>query len=61
MMMYVGAYSLGIGPVTWVLVGEMFPSDAREKASAVVAFFNWFAAFIITKTFFRFEFNDFFY
>ena len=51
-MLYVSSYSLGIGPITWVLVGEMFPLDARDKASAIIAFFNWFSAFFITKTYF---------
>ncbi|XP_047497926.1 facilitated trehalose transporter Tret1-2 homolog isoform X1 [Penaeus chinensis] len=52
---YVSAYSIGVGPITWVLVGELFPQAARDKASAIIAVLNWFLAFIITKTYFRLE------
>lgn len=52
-IIYVSAYSLGVGPVTWVLVGEMFPQAAREKAAAIISVLNWFLAFVITKTYFR--------
>lgn len=54
-IVYVSAYSFGVGPITWVLVGEMFPQAAREKAAAVISVLNWFLAFIITKTYFRLE------
>ncbi|KAK4325810.1 hypothetical protein Pmani_003590 [Petrolisthes manimaculis] len=54
-IVYVSSYSLGVGPVTWVLVGEMFPQAARDKASAVIAVLNWFLAFVITKTYFGLE------
>ncbi|XP_050695169.1 facilitated trehalose transporter Tret1-2 homolog [Eriocheir sinensis] len=54
-VVYVSAYSLGVGPITWVLVGETFPQAAREKATAVIAVLNWFLAFIITKTYFSLE------
>ncbi|KAG0719298.1 Facilitated trehalose transporter Tret1 [Chionoecetes opilio] len=54
-VVYVSAYSIGIGPVTWVLVGEMFPQAARGKAAAIISVLNWFLAFIITKTYFSLE------
>ncbi|KAK8391208.1 hypothetical protein O3P69_017105 [Scylla paramamosain] len=54
-VVYVSAYSIGIGPVTWVLVGEMFPQAARDKAAAIISVLNWFLAFIITKTYFNLE------
>ena len=53
--MYVSAYSIGIGPVTWVLLGEMFPQAARDKAAAIISALNWFLAFLITKTYFSLE------
>ncbi|KAB7495526.1 Solute carrier family 2, facilitated glucose transporter member 10 [Armadillidium nasatum] len=54
-MVYVSSYSLGIGPLTWVLMGELFPLDAREKASALVSVLNWLLAFVVTKTYFSLE------
>ncbi|KAK8736442.1 hypothetical protein OTU49_005008 [Cherax quadricarinatus] len=54
-ILYVSAYSFGVGPITWVLVGELFPQAAREKAAALISVLNWFLAFIITKTYFRLE------
>lgn len=53
-MTYVGAYSMGVGPLTFVLLGELFPLDARERASSLVVVLNWAFAFLVTKTYFRY-------
>lgn len=50
---YVSAYSMGVGPLTWVLLGELFPMASRDKAGAFISILNWGAAFLVTKTYFR--------
>ncbi|CAL4060372.1 unnamed protein product, partial [Meganyctiphanes norvegica] len=52
---YVSAYSVGVGPLTWVLLGELFPLASRDKAGATISILNWGAAFLVTKTYFRLE------
>jgi len=37
---FMAAFSMGIGPVTWLLCAEMFPSSVRAKAMSLGAFVN---------------------
>ncbi|PZP20515.1 MAG: MFS transporter, partial [Kocuria rhizophila] len=39
------------GPLTWVLLGEMFPNRIRASALAVAAAAQWAANFIVSTTF----------
>jgi len=42
---------MGFGPVPWMMLGELFPSNVKGIASAVIAAFNWILAFAVTKSF----------
>jgi len=35
MFLYIGSYQLGFGPITWVVVSEVFPSHVRGQATAL--------------------------
>lgn len=48
---YVGLFQITWGPVTWVLLGEMFPNNLRGAALAVSGFSQWMSNFLITLTF----------
>jgi len=37
---YMVAFSLGMGPVTWLLASEMLPSRARAKGMTLCSFVN---------------------
>lgn len=51
-LLYVGFYSLGCGPIPWVYVGELLPSPVRTvAASIIVCTFNA-VVFIINYAFF---------
>ena len=39
------------GPITWVLLGEMFPNRIRAGALAVAAAAQWIANFVVSTTF----------
>lgn len=45
------SYSLGLGTVSWVIVGELFPRQARSKASSLAADFCFIQAFITSLVF----------
>ncbi|KAG8227202.1 hypothetical protein J437_LFUL003408 [Ladona fulva] len=45
------AYSLGLGPLPWAMMGELFPSSVKGTASGIAVSTNWMLAFIVTKTF----------
>ena len=49
--LYIVAFAVSWGPVTWVLLGEMFPNRLRGAALAVAGATNWAANFLVTVTF----------
>ncbi|KAF2892678.1 hypothetical protein ILUMI_13495 [Ignelater luminosus] len=42
-------YSMGIGPIPWMISSELFPAEIKSLAISVAVTFNWFIAFLITK------------
>jgi facilitated trehalose transporter len=50
-MLFVVAFSLGFGPIPWLMLGELFPGKIRGSAAAASTAFNWICAFIVTKAF----------
>ena len=44
---YVAAYSFTWAPLTWVLVGEIFPMAIRGRASGIASSFNWIGSFAV--------------
>lgn len=44
---YVGFYGFTWAPLTWVIVGEIFPLAIRGKASGTASSFNWIGAFLV--------------
>lgn len=43
------AYSLGLGPIPWVISSEIFPTEIKSIASSTAGTFNWFLAFVLTR------------
>ncbi|KAM7006313.1 solute carrier family 2, facilitated glucose transporter member 10 [Tautogolabrus adspersus] len=54
MMAVVSAYSVGFGPMTWLLLSEIFPAAVRGRAFAFTNCFNWAANLLVTFTFLNF-------
>ena len=50
-ILYLIFYCMSLGPISWVLVTELFCSDSRGKANTIASCANWSANFIITLTF----------
>ncbi|WP_080876084.1 sugar porter family MFS transporter [Oceanobacillus timonensis] len=44
---YVAFYSFTWAPLTWVIVGEMFPLLIRGRASGLASSFNWVGSFLV--------------
>lgn len=49
------AFSLGISPISWLLVGELFPLEYRGLGSALAMSFSYGCAFVGVKTFIDFK------
>lgn len=51
MLLYIVAFAIGMGPVFWVLLGEVFPARERAEGAAVGSTTNWLANFAISLAF----------
>ena len=51
MMLYVASFALSWGPVTWVLLSEIFPNKIRGKAMAIAVAAQWIANYLVSLTF----------
>lgn len=48
---FIVMFSIGFGPIPWMMVGELFAADIKGIAGSAAGTFNWLLAFLITKTF----------
>ncbi len=48
---FVGMFAMSLGPVTWVLLSELFPNQFRAKAISIAGFFNGLSSFIVPLLF----------
>lgn len=55
---YIASFALSVGPVTWVILAEIFPTRIRGRAMAVATLFLWTANLIISQTFPMMDKND---
>ena len=49
--LYVAFYSFTWAPLTWVIVGEIFPLAIRGRASGIASSFNWIGSFLVGLVF----------
>lgn len=47
-ILYISSYSIGLGSLPWIMVGELFPSDASGVASSIVISLNWIFNMIVS-------------
>lgn len=50
-LFYIAAFAASYGPVTWVLIAEIFPIKMRGVAMSVATFALWAAVYLVTQTF----------
>lgn len=48
---YTGSFAIGLGPVFWLLISELYPVQVRGTAMSVATIANWAANFIVTISF----------
>jgi sugar porter (SP) family MFS transporter len=51
LILYVAAFALGLGPIFWLLIAEIYPLSVRGLAMSLATVTNWAANFIIAATF----------
>ncbi len=50
-MTYVGSFAVGMGPVFWLLISEMYPLRIRGRAMSIATVANWGANLIVALSF----------
>lgn len=48
---YIACFALSVGPMTWVILSEIFPTKIRGRAMAIAALSLWVANFVVSQTF----------
>jgi len=49
---FVAFFGFGLGPVSWVVISENFPTNIRGKASSQIIFVKWFIDYLVAIFFF---------
>ncbi|MFC2125794.1 sugar porter family MFS transporter [Bacteroidota bacterium] len=50
-LMYISSFSASYGPVTWVVISEIFPTKMRGVAMSVATMILWIAVYLVTQFF----------
>ncbi|KAK4767597.1 hypothetical protein SAY86_015347 [Trapa natans] len=50
-LIYIAAFSIGMGAVPWVIMSEIFPIDIKGVAGSLVVLVNWLGAWAVSYTF----------
>lgn len=51
MLVYVAGFAMSWGPVTWVLLSEMFPNKIRGRAMAIAVAAQWMSNYLVSWSF----------
>ena len=51
MIFYVASFAMSWGPVTWVLLSEIFPNKIRGRAMAIAVAAQWISNYLVSLTF----------
>ncbi|RIJ50897.1 D-xylose transporter XylE [Maribellus luteus] len=51
MLMFVASFAMSWGPVTWVLIAEIFPNSIRGRAMSIATAAMWISNFMVSQTF----------
>jgi len=49
LMIFIAAFSLGFGPIPWILNVELIPPEARSISSSLATSFNWIISFLVAQ------------
>jgi sugar porter (SP) family MFS transporter len=48
---YTGSFAIGLGPVFWLLISELYPARIRGKSMSIATMANWGANFVVAISF----------
>jgi SP family galactose:H+ symporter-like MFS transporter len=47
LLAYIASFAVGLGPIFWLLIAEIFPAEARGAGAGVSTAVNWFSSFVV--------------
>ncbi|MEQ9168709.1 MAG: sugar porter family MFS transporter [Fulvivirga sp.] len=50
-LMFIGSFAMSMGPVTWVLLSEMFPNSVRSTAMSIAVAVQWGGNYLVSQMF----------
>jgi SP family xylose:H+ symportor-like MFS transporter len=50
-LLFIGAFAMSMGPVTWVLLSEMFPNKIRSAAMSIAVAVQWAGNYVVSQSF----------
>ncbi|KAL7736370.1 hypothetical protein ACLKA6_014839 [Drosophila palustris] len=50
-LLFIVFFSIGFGPVPWIMMAELFTEDVKSVAGSIAGTSNWFSAFLVTLLF----------
>lgn len=51
LFIYIIAFAMGMGPITWLLISEIYPIRIRGQAMSIATFANWLSNYVVSLTF----------
>lgn len=51
LLVYIAAFAIGLGPVFWLMISEIYPTGIRSKSMSVATVLNWAANFVVAGSF----------
>jgi len=48
LLLFLGAYQVSFGPISWLIVGEIFPAAVRSEAIALATLVNFGSNFVVS-------------
>jgi sugar porter (SP) family MFS transporter len=51
LVLYVAFFAIGLGPIFWLMIAEVFPQEVRSEAASVATSANWISNFAVALLF----------
>jgi MFS transporter, SP family, galactose:H+ symporter len=48
---YIASFAIGLGPIFWLLISEIYPLRIRGQAASIATMANWLSNFLVSITF----------
>jgi SP family arabinose:H+ symporter-like MFS transporter len=50
-LVFTAAFAMAMGPISWIVNAEIFPTKLRGRAMGISIFLLWFACYLVSQTF----------